>query len=70
MSGTRPRCAGCGKEIGPGQKAVTVLQGAYKATFEFEANGVWGSMHRPCFSRAIDDPNDALEEIRRIAKPK
>jgi hypothetical protein len=61
------RCAGCGKVIDLGDKITDVKTGSMTETGAVTAK-LWGTFHNQCFERAIDSPEIALAEIKKIAK--
>ena len=61
------RCAGCGKVVAPGEKVTDVQTGAMTEK-GVETAKRWGTFHSRCFERAIDSPEIAWAEIKKLTK--
>ena len=63
------RCAGCGKVIDEGSKAVRVSSGKVTdGEGSFEESKEWGVLHDCCFERSVESPSMALAKIKKLAK--
>jgi len=66
MGSKEKRCAGCGKPISDG-KIYRILSGKLREN-AFSSENVFGDFHALCFSRAVQSPKTALEELKMLAK--
>lgn len=66
MGSKEKRCAGCGKPISDG-KIYRIFTGKLKESV-FSSESVFGDFHVTCFSRAVQSPKTALEELKMLAK--
>ena len=66
MGSKEKRCIGCGKPITDG-KIYRILTGRLKES-DFSQGSVFGDLHEHCFSRAVQSPKTALEELKMLAK--
>jgi len=68
------RCIGCGKVIEVGDESFQINSGTLSASrrkkLKLEDGVEYGLMHSDCFHRAMESPDAALAEIRRIADKK
>lgn len=63
-----PRCVSCGKILGKGREVVRIETGSLRGKNQLSNGKCWGLLHRSCFSRSIESPRAALEEIRSLAR--
>jgi len=66
MSSKEKRCIGCGKPLTDG-KVYRILTGKLKES-TFSSEVLFGDLHAQCFSRAVQSPKTALEELKQLAK--
>lgn len=62
------RCAGCGKLVLEGEDCVNISVGKLGEDLKFNEKKPWGVLHRSCFSRAVESPQETLDEIKRLSK--
>lgn len=60
-------CNGCGKAILDKEDGVRVAQGKV-VDGDFEEKKEWGVMHRACFNKSIDHPDNVYAALKEEAK--